>query len=129
MAIFVGIDAGGTKTRCRIADETRVLAQASGGTVKLMNVGEEVATRRLVAVVQAAAKEAGVDLAQVTRSVVGLAGISSEEVRAWAEGAMRGFVAGDLKLVGDEEIALEAAFQGGAGVFCIAGTGSHVVGR
>ena len=42
MAKFVAIDAGGTKTQCWVADETRVLASATGGTVKLMSVGEEV---------------------------------------------------------------------------------------
>ena len=129
MAIFVAIDAGGTKTVCWIADEAGVLASASGGTVKLMSVGEEVATKRLREVVQVASHKAGIRLGDVTRTCMGLAGISSEGVRQWAEETLGGMVSGEVILCGDDEIALEAAFQGGPGIFVIAGTGANVVGR
>src|SRR6202012_6255611 len=35
----------------------------------------------------------------------------------------------DLIIIGDEQIALDAAFRGGPGVLVIAGTGSNIVGR
>ncbi len=129
MGIFAGIDGGGTKTRCWIADETRVLGRASCGTVKLMNVGEKIATGRLQELVRIAAKDAGVGPEAVERTCVGLAGISSESVRGWAESTLREVVGGEVLLLGDEQIALDAAFEGGPGVLVIAGTGSHVVGR
>jgi len=62
MAVFVAIDAGGTKTRCRFADETRVLAELTGETVKIMSVGEESATATLQELVRGAAEVAGVRL-------------------------------------------------------------------
>ena len=46
MGLYLALDAGGTKTRCWVADEQHVLGAATGGTVKLMNVGEELATSR-----------------------------------------------------------------------------------
>ena len=38
-------------------------------------------------------------------------------------------LSGDILLAGDEEIALDAAFSGGAGVLVVAGTGSNLIGR
>ena len=32
MALFLALDGGGTKTRCWVADETRVLGAAAGAT-------------------------------------------------------------------------------------------------
>jgi glucosamine kinase len=129
MAIFVALDAGGTKTRCWVADETRVLGRASAGTVKLMMVGEAAAAERLREVVREAAAEGGVELASVTRTCIGLAGVSSAAAREWAERTLREIVSGEVVVCGDEEIALDAAFAGGPGVLVIAGTGANVVGR
>ena len=47
MSLYLAIDAGGTKTRCLLADAGRVLARASTGTVKLMRVSEAEADVRL----------------------------------------------------------------------------------
>lgn len=129
MGYFLALDAGGTKTACWLADEERVLATGSGGTVKLMSVGAQEATARLRALLEEVSSSAGVPLGLVTRTCMGLAGISSEGVRTWADVTLRELVSGDVILTGDEEIALHAAFGEGPGVLVIAGTGSHVVGR
>lgn len=129
MAYFVALDGGGTKTQCWIADEERVLGRASAGSVKLMVVDEATATTRLQELVREAAAEAGVSLAEVTRTCMGLAGISSAAVREWAERTLHEVVGGEVLLFGDEEIALDAAFRGGPGILAIAGTGSNFVGR
>lgn len=129
MQYFLALDAGGTKTQCWVGDREQVLGRSVAGTVKLMNVGEETATERLREVVQKAVKSAGIEVTQITRTCMGLAGISSESVRSWATSTLTGLVSGELILSGDEEIALDAAFGAGPGVLVIAGTGSHVVGR
>ena len=129
MAIYVALDAGGTKTQCWVADETRVLGRATGGTVKIMMAGEEMAAERLREVIFEASSAAGIDPKSVSRTCMGLAGISSESTRAWAERTLRGIVGGELDLCGDEEIALDAAFHGGPGLLVVAGTGSNIVGR
>ena len=129
MAYFVGLDAGGTNTRCWIGDSTRVLGSAETGTVKLMNVGETVATARLRELLESAAGDAGVSLSQVARTCLGLAGVSSPSTLAWAKATLGDVVAGELIVCGDEAIALDAAFGDRAGILVIAGTGSHVVGR
>lgn len=129
MSVYLAVDAGGTKTECVIADDNNVLARVTGETVKIMSVGAPEATSRLRTLLQQTSAMAGVPLYLVTRACMGLAGISSEGVRAWAEATLSEVLTGELVLTGDEEIAMEAAFHQGAGVLVIAGTGSHVVGR
>ena len=129
MGYYLALDAGGTRTRCWVADEERVLARESGPTVKLMHAGEVLATERLEELVRRALAAAGVRAEDVTRTVMGLAGISSSSVREWATRVCGALVGGEVVLLGDEAIALEAAFQGGPGILVIAGTGSNAVGR
>jgi glucosamine kinase len=130
MSLYLAIDAGGTKTRCVLADETRTLAQAATGTVKLMRVAEAEATLRLHAMLAEAATTAGVSLADVDHTCFGLAGSRSESVQQWARKAIaEAGVGGQLAMCGDEEIALDAAFHGGPGILVIAGTGSNAICR
>lgn len=129
MGLFLAIDAGGTKTRCLLADEKRVLARAATGTVKLMRVAEQEATARLRAMLAEVAGEAGVSLREAKRTCFGLAGLSGPAARTWATEGMAGLVGGELILCGDEEIALDAAFAGGPGILVIAGTGANAIGR
>jgi glucosamine kinase len=129
MSLYLAIDAGGTKTRCLLADEDRILGRAVTGSVKLMRVGEAEASARLRAMLREVSVAAGVGLNQVTQTCIGLAGFTIEAVREWAEREIGDMVGGDLTLVGDQEIALDGAFRGGPGILIIAGTGSNIVGR
>jgi glucosamine kinase len=129
MSLFLAIDAGGTKTRCLLADESQVLARATTGSIKLMRVGEAEASARLQAMLTQVALTPGVGLSEVSQTCIGIAGITIEAVREWAEREIRKSVGGNLILAGDEEIAIDAAFHGGPGVLIIAGTGSNVLGR
>jgi glucosamine kinase len=129
MSLFLAIDAGGTKTRCLLADETRILGRAVTGSIKLMRVGEAEATTRLQAMLSEVSLTAGVDLKQVTQTCIGLAGLSINTVRNWAEREISSVVGGKLLLAGDDEIALDGAFLAGPGILIIAGTGSNVLGR
>jgi glucosamine kinase len=129
MSLFLAIDAGGTKTRCLLADEDRVLGRSATGSVKLMRVGEAEASARLRAMLAEVSVAAGVGLNEVTQTCVGLAGLTIDAVREWAEREIGEAVGGDLLLAGDEEIALDGAFRGGPGILIIAGTGSNVLGR
>jgi N-acetylglucosamine kinase-like BadF-type ATPase len=129
MSLFLAIDAGGTKTRCLLADESQVLGRATTGSVKLMRVGEAEASARLQAMLTEVSLEAGAGLSEVSQTCIGIAGITIDAVREWAEREIRKSVSGNLLLAGDEEIALDGAFRGGPGILIIAGTGSNVLGR
>ncbi len=129
MSYFLAIDAGGSKTQCLLADETRVLARAATGTVKPMRISESEATARLRAMLSEVVAAAGASLEDISRTCVGLAGMGSPAVRAWASRALAEAVRCEVVLCGDEEIALDAAFTGGPGVLVVAGTGSNAIGR
>ncbi|NYF51888.1 BadF/BadG/BcrA/BcrD ATPase family protein [Tunturiibacter gelidoferens] len=129
MALFLAIDTGGTKTRCLLADENKILGRSSTGSVKLMRVSEAEASSRLQAMLAEVSQLANVNLGEVSQTCVGLAGLSIDAVREWAEREIGALVGGDLHLVGDEEIALDGAFRGGPGILIIAGTGSNIMGR
>jgi glucosamine kinase len=129
MGLFLAIDAGGTKTRCVLADDEKILGHAVTGSVKLMRVGEEEASARLRAMLAEVAVAAGVNLGDVTRTCIGIAGYTIEAVREWVRREIADVVGSDLLLSGDEEIAFEGAFRGGPGILVVAGTGNNIMGR
>jgi glucosamine kinase len=129
MSLFLAIDAGGTKTRGLLADETRTLASAITGSIKLMRVGEAEASSRLQAMLSEVSTAAGISLTEITQTCVGIAGATIDAVREWLSRELGKSVGGTFHLAGDDEIALDAAFHGGPGILIIAGTGSNVLGR
>src|SRR5438105_10078755 len=129
MPYYLAIDGGGTHTRALLADDFRVLSRASTGTVKLMRVSEAEAASRLHALLQDLARQSGVALSKITRTCFGLAGSASKSVRDWAAETLKPAVSGELLLLGDIEILLDAAFPDAAGIVIISGTGSNCIGR
>ncbi len=129
MSFYLAMDAGGTKTDYLLADETHELARVRTGTIKRMRTDAESAAINLdQALIELTAKT-GVSMESVTRTCVGTAGESVPLVRDWLQEAISSRVAGKLLVLGDVEIALDAAFPGQAGVLVLAGTGSNVAGR
>lgn len=129
MAYFLAIDAGGTKTDYLLADETRTLARVRGGTIKRMRTDATTASENFSAGLTELTARAGVNLEQISRTCVGTAGNTVALVTDWLREAIHRRVAGELLLIGDVEIALDAAFHGGPGVLVLAGTGSNVAAR
>ncbi|WP_213804261.1 BadF/BadG/BcrA/BcrD ATPase family protein [Granulicella sp. dw_53] len=129
MSFFLAIDAGGTKTDYALADETHVLARVRSGTIKLMRTDASVAATNLDGALAELSEATGVAMQAVTRTCIGTAGEVVPLVANWLRQAFSVRVGGELLLLGDVEIALDAAFPGQAGVLVLAGTGSNVAGR
>ena len=129
MALFLGIDAGGTKTTYVLAEETTVLARVQTGTIKRMRIDAATATAHLDRALRELAEVSGKGMDEVSRTCIGTAGETVPLVVDWLREAFRERVSGDLLLLGDVEIALDAAFPGQGGVLALAGTGSNVAGR
>jgi glucosamine kinase len=129
MAFFLGLDAGGTKTDFVLADETHELARARTGTIKRLRADSGTATASLEQGLAELTAKTGISMQSITRTCIGTAGISVPLVIDWLRESFAARVSGELVLVGDVEIALDAAFHGGAGVLVLAGTGSNVAGR
>jgi N-acetylglucosamine kinase-like BadF-type ATPase len=127
MALVLGIDGGGTNTRAAIAADGAVIAQARGGSIKPLRVGAPAADKNLRAVLRDVLAQAGVN--RVDAACCGLASSSMPGIAEWVSAVFRDFSIGQSEVVGDEVIALDAAFRGGPGILQIAGTGSNTVGR
>lgn len=129
MSFFLALDAGGTKTDYVLANETHELARVRSGTIKRMRTDAETAARNLDSALRHLTAQSGVSMQSITRTCVGTAGESIPLVADWLRDAITSRVSGELLLLGDVEIALDAAFPGEAGVLALAGTGSNVAGR
>lgn len=129
MAIFLGMDGGGSKTICVVGDEQRELGRASAGGSNVIRLGEEQARQSLNQVIRQACAAAGVEPQQIERTCIGVAGAGRPEISQIVHRMVSGVVAGEVLVVGDMLIALEAAFGDGPGIVVIAGTGSIAFGR
>ena len=126
---YLAVDAGGTKAEFLLADDSAELARVRTGSIKILNTPAEVATENFTQATRQLEQLSGVSLAQVRRTCIGSAGLRAPSVVSWLSEQHTRRIGGELILCGDEEIALDAAFQGGRGVLALAGTGSNVVGR
>ena len=129
MAIYLGIDGGGTQTTCAVGDENRVLATASAGGSNMVRLGEHEARSHLHEAITKACDAARLHPDMVEAAVVGIAGASIPQVKEAIATMVRELVPGDIEVVGDMVIAMEAAFAGLPGVVVISGTGSVAFGR
>jgi glucosamine kinase len=126
---YLGIDGGGTKTTCAVGDDSIVLATASAGPSNIVRVGEATTRESLHQAVRQACAAAGITPSQVLRTCVGGSGAARPELAAIVREFLAEMLSTPVDVVGDMQIALEAAFDQGPGVIVIAGTGSIAYGR
>lgn len=129
MAFFVGIDGGGTKTRCLVGDEASLLGTGTSSGCKLLRMGEACTQDTLAAAIHEACVAGGVSPQAIVRTCGGITGATHPEVARTLVRLLSHLVSGEIEVVGDMEIAFEAAFGSGPGVMVIAGTGSISYGR
>jgi len=127
MNVVLGIDGGGTRTRASLKAGNQVLAHAESGSIKRLRVGEEVAEANLRALLADVYAQAGVTC--IAAASIGVASASMPGIKEWITAVLEEFRAGKIEVVGDEVIALDAAFEGGPGILQIAGTGTNTIGR
>jgi N-acetylglucosamine kinase-like BadF-type ATPase len=129
MAYFLALDIGGTKTDYLLADETSELARVRTGTIKRMRTDASTAAATLDHALADLTARTGIAMDAIACTCIGTAGETVPLVTEWLREAFVARVSGDLLLLGDVEIALDAAFHGSVGVLAMAGTGSNVAGR
>jgi N-acetylglucosamine kinase-like BadF-type ATPase len=105
----------------------RVLAHSVNGSIKRLRVGAEAAEHNLRALLKDVYAQAGVTA--VGAASVGVASASLPGTMEWITVVLKDFGVERSEVVGDEVIALDAAFKGGPGILQIAGTGSNTIGR
>ncbi|MBA3297577.1 MAG: hypothetical protein H0U19_11630 [Acidobacteria bacterium] len=128
MLHVLGIDAGGTKTVCQLADEQgTVLAEARGTGANLQAVGELEVEKVLHEVMDEALADRPIVPAVIC---LGIAGVDRPDDAAVVKAIMKriGYKARVI-VVNDALVALEAGAPGQPGVVVISGTGSISYGR
>src|SRR5215831_14296027 len=130
MPLYLGIDAGGTKTDCAVSNGAELLGQATGASCKLARVGKERGRENLQAVIRQATDAAHVDPRTIQHVCIGMAGASLAEAVHWAQQTIRELIPDStIYVAGDHVIAHRAAFGTSPGVLVISGTGSIAFGR
>lgn len=129
MAYYLGIDGGGSKTTCAIGDERSVLATSIAGPSNITRVDEAQARESLHMVIREACAKAKIDPSQIDCACIGVAGAGREKVADMVRKIVAELICGEIEVVGDMAIAMDAAFGGAPGVIVIAGTGSIAYGR
>lgn len=127
----LGIDAGGTKTHCVIADENEnILAEGFAGASQHQLFGIEQTERNLQAAISAALKEAGISLQDLSYAVLGMSGADGEDDLALLNPAAEKVLPGvPFRIVHDAWIGMYSALKEPFGVVSICGTGAGHAGR
>lgn len=129
MDLYLGIDGGGSSTRCAVGDEHRVLGSATTSSCKIARVGAAAARQALQSAISGACSDAAVNARDISQACIGIAGASRQEVIDAAHQWAAELIGGKVQVVGDMVVALEAAHGGNEGIIVIAGTGSICFGR
>jgi N-acetylglucosamine kinase-like BadF-type ATPase len=124
----LGIDAGGTKTVCLLADERgKILAEGRGPGANLHSAGELEVEKVLHEVMEDAIGDRDITPAAIC---LGIAGVDREDEARTVRAIMRRIGhKSRVLVVNDALIALVAGARDAPGIVIIAGTGSIVYGR
>ena len=128
--IAIGIDAGGSRTTAvLVAADGRELGRAEGLAGAMRPGGAAHSAAVMVETARRAAALGGAAL-PAERAVVGVAGAGREPERAALTAALEtAGLARRVRVLGDVELALAAAFGDGPGIVVAAGTGSAAFAR
>jgi glucosamine kinase len=129
VSIYLGIDGGGSKTVCVLGNEKATVSSGVSGPSNVVRVGEQRARQSIAEAVDRACYAASVNPSQVEWTCMGAAGGARPETAEIVRRILREIVGGEIEVVGDMVIALEAALGSGPGVVVISGTGSIAYGR
>ena len=136
MKYLVGIDGGGTKTDCAIADLSgKIIRESSGKPSNIFIIGVEEAVENIFALIEENLFALEGDFSDVKQIVIGVAGAGREEDAALLEKGFKDYAEEEgihfkgVKVLSDAHIALEGAFPDSAGCILIAGTGSILFGK
>lgn len=127
----LGIDAGGTKTHCVIADESEnILAEGLAGASQHQLFGIRQTEKNLQLAVSAALKEADLTLQDLSYAVLGMSGADGEDDLALLNPAAEKVLPGvPFRVVHDAWIGMYSALKEPFGVASICGTGAGHAGR
>jgi len=129
---YIGIDAGGTTWDAVLCgDDNKIIAGNSFEGLNLRTVSNPIKVAlKLQQAIKDVSDQCGLLSSQISLTTLAGAGAGDASLRKSIEDACREVIPQNrVKVVTDADAALEGAFDGGAGIIVIAGTGSIAFGR
>ncbi len=136
MKYLIGIDGGGTKTKCVLSDlELNVIDECKGEASNFLVFGLDEVNKRIYNLISHCLKKNKIKFENLSAIVIGTAGAGR---KTDAESLRKSFLKflnsknirfKNFHVVSDARIALEGAFSGKPGSILIAGTGSIMFGK
>lgn len=129
MAVVLGIDGGGTKTKCAVARDGVVIGSATTGPSNLVRNSEVDVRAAIQKAIRAACSSADLKPEQIEAACIGAGGAARPEIAERIQTMAAEVLRCPIEVIGDMMVAYDAAMHGGPGVIVIAGTGSIAYGR
>ena len=133
MNYFLGIDAGGTKTKTVIIDgNSQVVSETLGGPANYHNIGIDSTVENVTQTIKEALNEAKIKLTDIAWAVIGIAACDTEkDHQILLKGFSSGFLevlTNKLTVVNDTKIGLYTGTLP-PGIVVVCGTGCNVYGK
>ena len=127
----IGVDVGGSKTHCVVADENgQMIAEGFGGMGNYQICGAETASDSMKMAVYGALEEAGLSLENITYAVFGISGADGpEDFEVLTPMVQKIMKATRFEILHDSWIGLRTGTEDYVGVVSICGTGAGHAGR
>jgi N-acetylglucosamine kinase-like BadF-type ATPase len=136
MDYIIGIDGGGTGSRCVITDyNANILHRCKGGPTNFMRYEINEVCKTIYTLINECRKSIGVDFVDIKAVVIGTAGAGRKNEILFFESKLRKYLKLKnvsikfIKVLSDGLIALEGAISDGEGCILISGTGSIMYGK
>lgn len=136
MKYYIGIDGGGTKTKCILTDENlNTLFENIGGPSNFLVIGAEKVSETILDHISKCCISQNITSDLIAAIVLGTTGAGRKsdveilEKQILKDSKEKNIKINKLRIESDARIALEGAFSGKAGSILIAGTGSIMFGK
>ncbi len=133
MNYIIGLDGGGTKTKCVFADESgKPLFELTGGPANFLTIGNDKAAANIISLVKSGLTKLGASFDNILIIAAGISGAGRKfHADMIRESLLRKLPEGftNIYVESDGRVALEGALGGEAGAVVIAGTGSVIFGK
>ncbi len=136
MKYLIGMDGGGTKTKCVLTDiNLNPIYETTGGASNFLVIGTETVSETILNLVNECVSSQKISIENIEAIVLGTTGGGRRndaellEKKIFEDEKRKSIPINKFRVDSDARIALEGAFSGKAGSILIAGTGSIMFGK
>lgn len=133
---YIGMDGGGTKTKCVVTDnDMSVIYESKGSASNFLIQGVDKVSEMISELIIEAVTKLNIKYEEINGFVIGTTGAGRRiDAESLEKGILESFLAKQIKISNirvesDARVALEGAFAGQPGSILIAGTGSIMFGK